>query len=227
MYTMFMAASYILAGNSSVKVNSIQILKLIEGKNFELKNKPENNPDLMEIDLEEDKRSIGIATVKTGIKFVAEKPYQEKHRYLIIYNADKLTAEAQNSLLKTLEEPPEHTIIVLVARATGALLDTISSRCKKLTLHKENSEPVKGNAVNLLNMTIGERLAYAEELAKDDKQEVISFLTELAETVSKTGDHSNPKLLSSKLHSISEKIEDLDNTNVAMRLALEELFMNI
>jgi len=227
MYTMRMAGSYILVNNSSTKIDPVRIIKMVEGENFQLKNKPENNPDLMEIDLEEEKRSIGIASAKLGIKFVSERPYQEKHRYLIIYNADKLTVEAQNSLLKTLEEPPEHTIIFLVTRSSGALLDTISSRCKKLSLLTDFKEKVLNNTRELLGMTIGERLAFAEELAKEDKQFIINYLTELAKTLSKTGDISYPKALAIKLQNISSKINDLDNTNVATRLALEDLFMNI
>ena len=229
-----MGCSYIISDKSLNKPNDESLLQLVLGSDYKLRNKPENNPDEMEIDLEEEKRSIGIAVVKQGIKFIGEKPYQEKYRVLIIYNADKLTVEAQNSLLKTLEEHPEHALILLVARSAGALLDTISSRCRKLIYkptedaHESNTPNNAQNiAINFINMTTGERLAYAEELAKEDRQIIINFLNELSLALVDTANLQNPTELASKLDRILKRIRDLDNTNVATRLALEELFINL
>lgn len=227
MYTMAMAASYIVINKSQQKPQALEILKLVEGQNFSLKNSPENNPDLLEIDLEGEKKSIGIGEVKRGIKFVAEKPYQESYRYLIIFNADKLTTEAQNSLLKTLEEPPVHTYIFLLSQASGNLLDTITSRCKILKLSNGPTDFSDKGAGKLITMTIGERMVVAEELSKEEKSYIINYLNDVISFLRTNGNKSNPGNLGEKLERIANRVKDLEHTNVNTRLALEELFMNI
>ena len=57
------------------------------------------------------------------------KPYAGPHKIYIIPDAEKLTIPAQNALLKTLEEPPEYAVILLIADGTSAFLPTILSRC--------------------------------------------------------------------------------------------------
>lgn len=227
MYTMFMSSAYIIVNKSQNKPDIEAILKLTAGNDYKFHNKPESNPDLISIDLEEDKKSIGIAAVKQGIKFLAERPFQEKNRILFIFNADKLTVEAQNSLLKTLEEPPEQTLIFLISRSAGALLDTINSRCRKLVFADNKDVLIPNNENNLISMSVGERLAFAEELAKEDKQTIINYLNNLALELMRTKEIQSPQVLAKKLEKVSNRITDLDNTNVTTRLALEELFINM
>ena len=62
------------------------------------------------------------------------KPYSSKHKVYIIPDAEIMTAQAQNALLKTLEEPPEYAIILLLTENEQALLPTIRSRCIVLKL---------------------------------------------------------------------------------------------
>ena len=57
------------------------------------------------------------------------KPYNHKYKIYIIPKADTLTNQAQNALLKTLEEPPGYAVLILLAQNTGAFLETILSRC--------------------------------------------------------------------------------------------------
>ncbi|NMB69931.1 hypothetical protein GYA27_01905 [candidate division WWE3 bacterium] len=222
-----MNGAYIIVNKSQNKPSIETILKLTSGHDYNFHNRPEDNPDLISIDLEEDKKSIGIAVVKQAIKFLAERPFQEKNRILFIFNADKLTDEAQNSLLKTLEEPPEQALIFLISRSTGALLDTINSRCRKLVFRDDTNVSKPDTENNILNMSVGERLALAEELAKEDKQTIINYLNNLALELINTKEIQNSRVLAKKLEKISNRIIDLDNTNVTARLALEELFMNI
>jgi DNA polymerase-3 subunit delta' len=224
---MSMSAAYIIVNKSQSKPGIEAILKLAVGHEYNLHNKPEGNPDLISIDLEEEKRSIGIAAVKQGIKFLAEKPFQEKNRILFIFNADKLTIEAQNSLLKTLEEPPEQALIFLVSRSAGALLDTINSRCRKLIFLDDKDVLVPSNATNLLNLSVGERLTFAEELAKEDKQTIINYLNSMALELIHSDNMKDPQELAKRLEKVSKRISDLDNTNVTARLALEELFISM
>ena len=59
-------------------------------------------------------------------------PARSEWRVIIIQDADHLTAEAMNALLKTLEEPPPHVVLVLTAERLDALLPTIMSRCQMI-----------------------------------------------------------------------------------------------
>ncbi len=64
------------------------------------------------------------------------KPYEGKKRVFIIDNAHKLTAEAGNSILKVLEEPPEGSIIILVTSCPSRLLKTVLSRCQSVRFRR-------------------------------------------------------------------------------------------
>ena len=59
-------------------------------------------------------------------------PYEGRWKVLLIENADRMTGEAANRLLKTLEEPPPHVIWMLLAEAEGRLLETVVSRCQRV-----------------------------------------------------------------------------------------------
>ncbi len=73
--------------------------------------------------------SIKIEQIRELRQKLNLKPFQGTNKATIIYNAQNLTPEAQNSLLKTLEEPPFDTVIILVAPNENLLLATIVSRC--------------------------------------------------------------------------------------------------
>lgn len=99
----------------------------------------ENNPDFQLINSENDK--IKIEQIREMQRKIAEKPIISHHKVYIIDNADKMTPEAQNCLLKTLEEPPEYIVIILICSNENNLLSTIKSRCTRLYFDKiENSE---------------------------------------------------------------------------------------
>ena len=107
---------------------------LITGGNQEQRLKQVNltpNPDLLVID---PVLTIGIAAVRALEKFLQRKPYQQPLKTVVITQADKLTLPAQQALLKTLEEPPAHSQIILLCQSEEQLLPTIVSRClvKKL-----------------------------------------------------------------------------------------------
>lgn len=73
--------------------------------------------------------SIKIAQIRNLQTDIIIKPHKD-YKIYVINNCDKMTIEAQNALLKTLEEPPEYAIIILVTSNKEALLDTIKSRCE-------------------------------------------------------------------------------------------------
>lgn len=93
-----------------------------------------NNPDF--IILEPDGNSIKIDQIRELTKNVYEKPVVSARKVYIINDSNYMTKEAQNSLLKTLEEPPEYVTIILIASNENLFLPTIKSRCTKITFNK-------------------------------------------------------------------------------------------
>lgn len=89
--------------------------------------------DLVEWRLEKNKSTIGVNSIRTLIEEINKKPYEGDKKVIIIYNADKMTAQAQNALLKTIEEPPNNVTIFLLCENLEIILDTIKSRCQ---IHK-------------------------------------------------------------------------------------------
>ena len=98
-----------------------------------------NNPDFYEII--PDGNNIKIEQIREMQKKVVEQPIISKNKVYIIDNADLMTREAQNCLLKTLEEPPEFVTIILIGSNESNFLSTIKSRCTILRF--ENIEPSK------------------------------------------------------------------------------------
>ncbi len=86
-----------------------------------------NNPDF--VILEPDENSIKIEQIREIQRKVVEKPIISNQKVYIIDNSDKMTTEAQNCLLKTLEEPPKYITIILIGTNENAFLSTIKSRC--------------------------------------------------------------------------------------------------
>jgi DNA polymerase-3 subunit delta' len=76
--------------------------------------------------------SIKVDQVRDAIERAAYRPFEGRRRVVIIDEADALIAEAQNALLKTLEEPPPASVFVLVTSRPDVLLPTVRSRCQHL-----------------------------------------------------------------------------------------------
>lgn len=98
-----------------------------------------NHPDFVIIN-SDDGKSIKINQIRIMQEQIAEKPIISNRKVYIIDDSDLMTVEAQNCLLKTLEEPPEYAIIILVLSNENKLLNTIKSRCTKIVFHKLTNE---------------------------------------------------------------------------------------
>ncbi len=95
----------------------------------------ESHPDLLSLSAPEDKKSIGVELVREKlVKEAFIRPFHSTRKVFIIENSELLTTEAQNALLKILEEPPGYAVFLLLSTAPGQLLETVLSRCLKLQL---------------------------------------------------------------------------------------------
>ena len=87
-----------------------------------------NQPDIITI-THEKPNSISVKEIRDMRADLSIKPYANARKIYIIPDAEKLTIQAQNALLKTLEEPPEYAVIILIADGLSTFLPTILSRC--------------------------------------------------------------------------------------------------
>ena len=97
-----------------------------------------NNPDFNI--LEPEGNSIKIDQIRELTKKVYEKPVVSNRKVYIINDSNYMTKEAQNSLLKTLEEPPEYITIILITSNENLFLPTIKSRCTKVLFNRLTNE---------------------------------------------------------------------------------------
>jgi len=100
-----------------------------------------NNPDFLCI--EPDGNSIKIDQIRNLQKEIQEKPIISNKKVYIIDDADLMTKEAQNCLLKTLEEPPKFAVIILIGSNENAFLPTIKSRCMILHFNRLSDSEIK------------------------------------------------------------------------------------
>jgi len=120
-----------------------------------------NFPDLIWLE-RGDKACLGIEQVRGLTSELSLRPFRTgAMRVVVIDSADLLTLEAQNALLKLLEEPPPHTLIVLVAQHLEALLITVRSRCRAVHFVRPGTAAV----ASLLTATHGVAGPLAAQLA--------------------------------------------------------------
>ncbi len=88
------------------------------------------HPDFMLIQPEEEGKAIKVAQIRELVEFVSLTQSRSNRRVIVISPAESMNMNAANSLLKTLEEPPENTLIILVSSKPHSLPATIRSRCQ-------------------------------------------------------------------------------------------------
>ena len=146
---------------------------------------PHDNPDLITIqkgtplayDGKKDRNTIPIDDIREMIRLCGQHTVDGNAHVVIIQDAEKMTVQAQNCLLKTLEEPPENTYIILVTEHSEILLPTIISRCRIIRVKPWSEENIlrvlsaRGGkdpkrikeAAALANGSIGEAIRYVDD----------------------------------------------------------------
>lgn len=102
-----------------------------------------NHPDVFNIFPEKPSHSIKIEKIRGLIYEASLKPYEARKRFFIINDAESMTDESQNALLKLLEEPPENHVLVLTASNISGLFPTVVSRCKVLRFYSLNQGEIR------------------------------------------------------------------------------------
>ena len=205
-----------------------------------------NNPDFLYI--EPDGNNIKIEQIREMQKKIQEKPIISQKKVYIIDNADQMTQEAQNCLLKTLEEPPEFATIILLGNNESAFLPTIKSRCmilsckpiqdSELKTFLEQNYGMKNITQNMLDRfqgSVGKAIELKDKEEYQKLEEIIAKLQEsdLITTLKNELDEMHKEgvqihfigdltRLSEKLQKVTANAVEMtkNNTGVVLQIAL-------
>lgn len=109
------------------------------------------HPDVHWVRPLEDKKTVGVDQVREVCEKLAMTSMRRGYRVAVVVPAEKMTPQAQNALLKTLEEPAPRTVLVLVTARPSALLPTLRSRCQRI----EVARPESTQALRWLGEALG------------------------------------------------------------------------
>ncbi len=186
--------------------------------------------DVVTLDTEEP--SIGIALVRQFQSQLILSPYNSALLVGVIGNAERLTIEAQNALLKLLEEPPPKVKLLLETASPLALLPTILSRCHEIILSRssgenKNEQETNANAVfdELRSLSPGKRLAYVDKLLTT-KDGVGLWITDTIVSLEALIMHQPTLTITQRIrHCLTAQRRLVANVNP--RLTLDMLLLNI
>ena len=121
----------------------------------------DNHPDVIHV-THEKPGSIGVDDIRKQINdTIMIKPYSSYYKIYMVDEAEKMTVQAQNALLKTIEEPPSYAVIILMTTNPDAFLPTILSRCIQLKIKPLRDYVVKGYLVEKLGVPVEKAEVYA------------------------------------------------------------------
>ncbi len=139
-----------------------------------------DHPDVLWLD---DEQKLGVEAAKKIRQYLSLKPYSATGRAVVVESAQNFTADAQNSLLKTLEEPPTEAIILLGADSDKNVLQTVLSRVQIVALGKTSDnrpqsaeDQIAVDVEKLLSGSIEQRFEYIEKL--EDKEALLFELVD-------------------------------------------------
>ncbi|MBE7057866.1 MAG: hypothetical protein E7387_02025 [Ruminococcaceae bacterium] len=105
-------------------------------------NKSGTNPDIIHIRRQDGKASVGVEDIRLVQDEISTAPQFGKYKVIIFENAEKMTVQAQNALLKTLEEPPSYIVMILISSNNSQMLDTVKSRAVKVDFKRYSDSEI-------------------------------------------------------------------------------------
>ena len=224
---------------SDLAIQKEQFPDLWVVKSINSKSSIDNEKDMMEID---------IAQIRDANHFLSLHPYYGNHKTIIVENAERMNTEAQNSFLKTLEEPKGKTLIILISSKPDMLLATISSRCQAIKFFsskepnvKEAKNQVLQELLPVINGDLAVKFQYAKKanLEGDNFNKMLhilqryfrNILLENIGVVEKSRVAEGKTFTIGQLKKIIRLIENLHKqvliANVNQKLALEILLLEL
>ncbi len=210
--------------NSNSK-NRLEKIKELSPENFKF----ENNPDYLHIERSTTKKSIGIEEVKILGQFLQTRPLSNKVKIAHVSNFSSLTTEAQNSLLKILEEHSDLSIIFLEDDYIFDVLPTIISRCMLIKVEGESEETEKNENFpeNFFELSITEKLNWLDKTGKISKEEMINLLHQIMSQLRQEKYQKFKNENKFNLDLITQTCENLGKYNLNTKLIVENLVLNL
>lgn len=227
--------SYLIIGGTNQE-RFQKVKEIIRNLKLEVRNWT-NHPDFLVI---HPYLSIGIDQVRHLQMFLTRKPYQAKIKTVVISEAEKLTIPAQNAFLKTLEEPPENSLIILCSQNEEQLLPTIISRCQLIRLASKPQIELNDSFLtshfslltSILKAGVGKRLKLIEPYTKS-REEATKFCQEMLVVLKKLLSSHPQGVMPLTPRDAIPIIKSLQKTlhlleiNVNVKLALENLVISL
>jgi DNA polymerase III delta prime subunit len=223
--------TYIIVGNNeeNIKGEIRKLLNTLWGKDIPEDILATQNPDLHILESTNIK-SIGIEDVKNLQKDMIFSPYEELTQVAIIFDAEKLTVQAQNSFLKTLEESsPTSTYIFTISNEKN-LLPTVLSRALKIYTKNEKEIVSGGGGEEILQMNMVDAFNHIEKIAKDREKTLelikdleLFFQKKLEKNIKNRDNIQGIYLQISNIIKARQRVE----ANGNRRLLLENLFLDL
>ena len=155
--TLALRLSAMLAANSRISDRDGKCKRILEG----------TSPDVRMLRREEDKKTIGVDAVRDFCSTVYLTPSELDFKAYIFDEADRITPQAQNALLKIIEEPPADVYMFLLCENSLSLLSTVRSRAQKISLEVFDAAALShfAGTNGLSNPEEKEKLAFAIRMA--------------------------------------------------------------
>ena len=148
-----------------------------------------NHPDLLSINPEAPGKQIKVEPVRELVSFIQTTSQYGKHKIVILNPAEAMNRSAANGLLKTLEEPPAGSLLILLSEKTAFLPITIRSRCQRIEFQPSRSQESldwlqsklgdEVDADEILSLAQGAPLKAVEIYQSDEQQAQLELLEDL------------------------------------------------
>lgn len=151
-----------------------------------------NHPDMLYSERDERTGRLKIEAIRDVMRLISLKPYDSRFRVAIFEGFDHAAPRVQDALLKTLEEPPSHAVLILLAESTENIMPTITSRCQIVPLRPVPQDQVQAHlqlhgaeeekATLLARLSSG-RIGWAltalkDEVVMQEREDMLNMLTD-------------------------------------------------
>lgn len=214
--------AYIFLGpqGSGKRTLALEFAQLIRGQ----EEAGHKDLDIMALDAAED---FGVERMRETLNFLSYKPRQGTRKVLVLHNADSLNMQSANALLKTLEEPTDSTVIILVAHSRN-MPATILSRCQVFYFGKPQRSTVSkdeaGELETLQKAGLANRVLAIPRLAEKETEELTRLCTAWIEIIAQKKHISSPWLAWLRMaHEARQQLK----TTANKKFIVERLVLNI
>lgn len=190
----------------------------------------EHEIDPFDFSVIEDEKTFGIDTFRKNKDQIFLKPIRGANKIVVLDLWSGATIEAQNAMLKVLEEPPESTMLAILGKKKDYFLPTIVSRCQIIEI-KDSYEVGEGKEFeDLLSSHMTKKFVAAQDLSKD-KEKALEFIKEavlyLREKMRKEAVGEEAKRAARMIRELEKAYYSLSETNINPRMVLENLLLSL